>query len=687
MWPLTLAVVLLLYTFGPGMLLVRPLRLPGGERLVVAIGVGLFVDFLFSFAIFALRLAQSTHLITSIVALVLGMVALRDWQRVLRSRQARRLLICWGCILAWGLILLSMIRHFGGGTWSGDWVEQLERTNFFMTSSMPEFTFQQTFLQEMKYPVPMRPPMINAITAGALSQAVESEQIFTGMQLAYLLFNSLVFLPCALLIPRLVKLPPRLARKATWTLAAVFAASPMFCQNLTYTWTKLFGGFYAVLAIVVYMRAWRRSSTPSPGTTGEGRGGGLERGAAKEDSTSTARNPLPNPPPEYRRRGNSTVAFALAFALLCIGMLVHYSVGPYGLFLGLHYLIAVWWRRPAKWREAAIIAGSSGLVLAFWFSWSIATYGQKTTFGSPSTVSDAVKMTPAENVASIARNFRNTLIPRIVQRPDLIRAIPEGPPTNVELAGADEDTLSIHDLEQPSLAGRVRDFFFLIYQVSLPGGLGLFGWAIACWLLWKAWRPGNTNNLSVRVFWMTFIPAIFILAVGTYGGRDRFGVAHVSMQPLILIGLSFLAGGFWTLNIPLRALFAAGLLLDFSLGVFLQETLQHYVFQLVPVYDDTGHQLVTGGQPTVKLVESPDMPGHSAQFNMGQKTQGKLIFWGDYFTESLPFQILLGLGLAGLMAIGLLPPRTRQSGEPIPPLANLAPRSLSQRSGKSKKRR
>jgi len=56
MWPLTLAVVLLLYTFGPGMLLVRPLRLPRGERLVVAVGVGLFVDFLFSFAIFALRL-------------------------------------------------------------------------------------------------------------------------------------------------------------------------------------------------------------------------------------------------------------------------------------------------------------------------------------------------------------------------------------------------------------------------------------------------------------------------------------------------------------------------------------------------------------------------------------------------------------------------------------------------------
>jgi hypothetical protein len=673
MWLLSLALILLLYTFGPGMILVRPLRLAPAERFVVAIGLGLFVTFLLSFAIFALGLSQNAHLATSIVALVLGLAAFQDWRRLLRSRQVRRLLICWACILAWGLVLLSMIRHFGGGTWSGDWTEHLERTSFFLSSSLPGFTLQQTFLQGLKYPVPMRPPMMNAVTAGVLAQAVGTEQagdlpplLFPSYQLTFLFLNSLVFLPCALLVPRLVKLSPRLVAKATWTLTAVFAASPMFCQNLTYAWTKLFAAFYAVLAICVYLRAWRRASKDEGG---------------KRADTATARERMKDEKAAPRRSFSSSfilhpssLRFPLSFGLLCIGFLVHYSVGPYALFVGLHYLIAVWWRRPSKWREAGIIGGISLAILAVWFGWSISVYGRQTTFASPSTVSDAVKMTPAENVASIGRNFRNTLIPRIVQRPDLIRDYPiDAPPATIDPAETNEDVLSIHDLEQPSAAGRVRDFFFLIYQVSLPGGLGLIGWLIACWLLWRAWRPGAATDRRLRVFWMAFISAIVVVAVATYGGRDRFGVAHVSLQPLILIGLTLLAGGFWTLSVPMRALFAAGLIVDFALGVFLHATLQHYVFQLVPVFDAAGRQVSNAsGQPEIMLVPSPDILSHASQYNFGQKEQAKLPFWGDYFPGALPFQVLLGLGLTALMVKGLLPPWPRR--EPEIPIAARAPK-------------
>src|SRR5688500_11933623 len=113
------------------MLLVRPLRLARAERMVVAVAVGLFLDYLISFSIFALSLPHSTHIVTTIVALVLGIIAWRDWQAVLRCHQVRRMLWCWLCLVVWGFLLLSMIRHFGGGAWGGHWQEHYERTRFF----------------------------------------------------------------------------------------------------------------------------------------------------------------------------------------------------------------------------------------------------------------------------------------------------------------------------------------------------------------------------------------------------------------------------------------------------------------------------------------------------------------------------------------------------------------------------
>src|SRR5206468_3208541 len=133
-----------------------------------------------------------------------------------------------------------------------------------------------------QYPLPMRPPLMNVLAAGMLTQAMDYAYVnasgryldFEAVQVAFVFLNSLVVMPCVLVIGRLVRLSPRLARKAPWTLAAVLAASPMFSQNLTYTWTKQLAAFYAILAIAIYLRAWRRRMAPSPGTRGEGRGGG-----------------------------------------------------------------------------------------------------------------------------------------------------------------------------------------------------------------------------------------------------------------------------------------------------------------------------------------------------------------------------------------------------------------------------
>lgn len=609
MWFLHLLLLLVIYTFGPGLILVRAFRLPPRERLVVAIGVGFFLSYVLGFSIFAWDLPLSLHVGISALCLVLGICAWRDWVSLLRARQVRQLLLCWGLLFVWGMILLSMIRNFGGGTWGGDWVEHYQRFSFFFGGGPYDFKFID------QYPLPMRPPMMNVLTASLLSQAVAMEQMMEGYQVVFVFLNSLVFLPLAILIPRLVKLPPRLVRKATWTLAALLAASPMFDQNLTYSWTKLFAAFYALAGIAIYLRAWRRSAPLSAG-------GG----------------------------------FPLAFALLCIGFLVHFSVGPYGLFLGLHYLFTVWWKRQKKFAEAGLIAVVSLAVFAAWFPWSIVHYGVKTTFTSTSAVSDAVKMTPSENVANIVKNSVNTIVPTIVQKPWLVWSNAPG-------------TVDV-DLEQPSTAGKLRDFAFLIYQVSLPGGLGSVGWIIAVYLIWRAITQRDATDRSVRRFWLAFIPIVYVAGVAVYGGVDRFGVAHICLQPMILCGIALLAGGVWRISLRLRGLLLVGLLLDFGVGVMLHMTLQHQIPRIETV-------IVQGsdGRPTIgfDVKATPDNPSRAAQNNAGERLKlsfdSPRDFWGDRFRDDgLPaLQLTAGAMLGFILFMGFAGrPAKRQQAQAFP---------------------
>jgi len=613
MWFLHLFLLLVIYSFGPGLLLVRPLRLAPRERLIVAVGVGLFLNYVLAFCIFAGNLPLIAHTGVTVVALALGLFGWRDWLRLLRSGPVRRLLLNWGLLLLWGFLLLSMIRNFGGGTWGGDWVEHYQRSLFFFGGE--DFAFK--FIDQ--YPLPMRPPMMNVLTASLLAQAVTLEQTLEAYQLSFLFLNSLVYLPLAVLLPRLVRLSPRLTRRACWTLTALLAASPMFDQNLTYTWTKLFAAFYALAGMAVYLRAWRRTRNDQPAI------------ADKRSSLIVQRSAF--------------FGFPLAFALLCIGFLVHFSVGPYGLFLGLHYLLAVWWRRPKRFAEAGLIAAVSLAVFAAWFPWSVAYYGAKTTFTSTSAVSDSVKMTPAENAANIAKNAVNTLVPTIVQQPWLI--------WSEDVAQRDMD------LDQPSFAGRLRDFMFLIYQVTLPGGLGLVGSVLTIYLLWRVATKRDFTDRPVRRFWIAFIVVVFAAGVAVYGGVDRFGVAHICLQPMVLCGVALLAGAAWRISLRLRALLIVGLLADFGLGVMLQMALQHYVPKVVPIVS-----MQPDGTPRVvayDVKQSPDTPSRAAQKNASDRLFLSGVsprdFWGDRFQGGLPaLQVSAGAMMGFFLFMGFAGP-------------------------------
>ena len=568
---------LLLFCFavcsvGPGLFCLRRTRLAPAEKLVASVGLSYLLVYLGSFAWYLSRLGPAWQWTVPLTGLAFTLLSARDLWRLSRHPHVRRVLSALGLFLLWAIVLLSFVRHYGGGTWSGDWLEQYQRTLFFLHHKPAGTLMIGTF------PLPARPPMMNLIAASFL--AVAGPQ-YDNFQVVYLFLNALVFLPACLIACDLIRRRGAAGRRLPWALLLLLAANPMVAQNLTYAWSKLFTAFYVLLAIHLYLRGWRKGSRTH---------------------------------------------MVFAFASLCAGFIVHHSAGPYALFLGLHYVVVVFWRRRHKWAEAAAIGVVSLLILATWFGWSIRTYGLRPALASNSTVTDSAVMSAGGNALNIAKNLLNTLVPRVLQNPGV---------------------LGIEELRQQSAAGRVRDFFFLIYQVSLTFGLGLLGASTVGYLLYRI-RRGRVDPAAVagrdpirrreRRFWLAFVLTVFIVGVGVYGGVDRFGVAHICLQAMVLIGLAFMAAGFRLLPGGLRWVLIAGLAFDLGAGVLLHLSLEN-------AGEDTTDS--AGALVVFRFAQSPMhnlgvklRPDLEARQDNDPLFQSPLSFWGDLFGGLLPlFQI------------------------------------------------
>jgi hypothetical protein len=295
-------------------------------------------------------------------------------------------------------------------------------------------------------------------------------------------------------------------------LVALFALNPMVSQNVTYTWTKLFAAFYVILGLSFYLAAWRKASR----------------------SRMTA-----------------------AFVALSAGILVHYSAVPYFLFVTLHYLTIVLCRQRARWRELMTAIALSGTLMGTWFTWSTVTYGARSTFASNSSAKSALG-TPGSKSARIAKNFSTNLYRTIVPHP--LR-----PDVHASL------------FAQPNRAGRIRDYVFLIYQTNAIFGMGLIGGPVILFLVCRGLRWRHTGGIeSQNLFWLLFPPFCLILGIAVHPGPDLFGVAQVTLQPLILLGLTLLAGRLLSLKRLAVAAVVIGSLTDFGLGVILHTRVQSY---------------------------------------------------------------------------------------------------------------
>jgi hypothetical protein len=228
---------------------------------------------------------------------------------------------------------------------------------------------------------------------------------------------------------------------------------------------------------------------------------------------------------------------------------VHYSAGPYCVFFAMHYLLLVFRTRPEKWKELTAITIACALLLFTWFGWSIAVYGVKPTFASNTSITPQTQF-QGSNLAKIAGNVFDSIVPRISY-----------------------DPAQVHVFDQPYAPAVVRDNVFLLYQTNLILSMGLIGGPLVVWFAIAALRGGKGLG-GERNFWLMLIGFSLPIGLAVVGERDHFGVAHLALVPLELLGITLLAARFFSRR-RIALLIVAGCAIDFSLGIFFHARVQH----------------------------------------------------------------------------------------------------------------
>ncbi|MEO7700411.1 MAG: hypothetical protein ABIZ04_14400 [Opitutus sp.] len=309
------------------------------------------------------------------------------------------------------------------------------------------------------------------------------------------------------------------------------------------------------------------------------------------------------------RDANAPACAAWLFgATLGAALITHYSAGPYAVILALTWVAAGPGGVPSStWVKATTTAAISGaVVLAIWFAWAIAVFGVHGTFLSNTSVTDQATSIGAQLVV-IGLNLRDTLVPSFFRPSALAR------------------------FSQSSPWGWWRDNFFLVYQNNLPFAFGSMGLAGIVAVLSR--RFGARSRLLWP--WLVSLMLLIALAVGTHGGREDSGLAHISLQPLVLMGLAFLSAQWHRLSPLWRRILVAGSTVDVLLGIVLQFGTENHAFD----------RWFAPSRPWTATLASYS---EFAQMNSQVKGDAGWVFFGNSFVGSY------GLVAALLVALLLL---------------------------------
>lgn len=240
----------------------------------------------------------------------------------------------------------------------------------------------------------------------------------------------------------------------------------------------------------------------------------------------------------------------IAFSALAAALLTHYSALPYAVALAVAQIVLAWTRRRERpmWREIALQAGVAAALLATWLAWSVARYGVHTTFLSSTATTGDTGLPLAEWLGRRAWNAYVTLVPHPLRPADY------------------------RFIAQTSTLGFVRDYLFNIYQTTLPGAFGAAGLVLLGWCAINRRPPAGCS--AERRFWRWFPPSVIALGIATVYWTDRWGVVHICLVPVVIIGVAWLAARFGDVSPLVRRVWAGALVVDTTLGIALQFYLQ-----------------------------------------------------------------------------------------------------------------
>lgn len=313
-----------------------------------------------------------------------------------------------------------------------------------------------------------------------------------------------------------------------------------------------------------------------------------------------------------RDGGPASAASGILSAVLLGGAVVsHYSAGPYVVVLAAAWIALGFrrgWDRPFA-ALTAVAVGAGALVLAPWFAWSIARFGAGATFTSNTTVDMAAKH-PGNPLATMALNMRDTLVP------PQVRGFKGGL------------------FQQQSPWGALRDQCFLLYQLNPVLALGSAGFLVAAV---GAWREFRSALAADRLFWGCLVLGVFVLSFAAYGDRDHYGIGHICLQPLVLLGIAFIASRWERLPRGWRTLLVIGWSADFILGIALQFAVEDYALD----------RWLTPGRKLVEVYRSYTL---ASQENLREKIIAHVSFFADNLTIR-PALVLLLLGAILVLAI------------------------------------
>lgn len=281
---------------------------------------------------------------------------------------------------------------------------------------------------------------------------------------------------------------------------------------------------------------------------------------------------------------------ALGFAALAAAMLSHYSAGPWIIVaVGVYFVAAH--PRPSQrafWIETAGHAGLALLIFAPWLVWIVGQLGIHDTLTQNTSFQGAARQSVIEQIKTAWLNFHDTLIPHAFR--DVNTGV----------------------LEQPSKLGWLRDYFFNFYQLILFPALGM-GSLLALGPILGTCAPALRKNPARSLGWLVVLVITVFLCTAVHTDRDDWGLTHICLQPLVIIGLAWLASRLPSSSTPVRVLWLFGACTDLLLGIVLHYSAQ--ALWLAPLEDLNAY---------ARLFNGPDLQSYG------------LVTFGTYNAPALP---------------------------------------------------